>query len=270
MSRRSLAFVFFCSTGLLLGAMPLTAAEVSAAAAPVSSAATVSSAVTTALSVSTSAAVSAAPATASGATARGLVAKVIPLTEADMPKGKSADDRKNDDQARDRMLRAKCKAIPKDTFEKYQCERAPQLELQKQLADLLKQVATMTPRWSGIDVPAAQTQWEKQLDNCHHDNEVKMCLEFSYMDRIGELQAQFGLVAAQTVKYQCGDTPVALTFHATNPPVVEVVKGDEHQLAWMHPVDGGVNYHGPAVSVREDKDGIDLQWHDSKLRCQRG
>ena len=48
-----------------------------------------------------------------------------------------------------------------------------------------------------------------------------------------------------------------------------IVKGDEHQLAWMHPVDGGVNYHGPAVSVREGKDGIDLQWHDSKLTCQR-
>ncbi len=265
MSRRFPALVSVCAGSLLVHSLSLCAAEVSAAVASAPSAAPATLPATTSASTASSAAV----ATVSEATSTGLVAKVIPLTEADMPKGQTADERKASDQTRDRALRVKCKAIPKDTFEKYQCERPPQLELQSQLADLLKQVASKTPRWAGIDVPAAQQQWEKQRDACHKDKEVKMCLEFAYLDRIGELQAQFGLVAAQTVKYQCGDTPVALTFHATNPPIAEVVKGDEHQLAWMHPVDGGVNYHGPAVSVREGKDGIDLQWHDSKLTCQR-
>lgn len=194
--------------------------------------------------------------------------QVIVLTEAELPKGKDAETRKAEDLARDQALRAKCKAIPKDTYDKYLCERRAQVDLVNQLDELLQQVATLTPRWP-VDVAADQAQWESRRNACRTDQDVKMCLEFAYLERIGQLQAQFGLVAADgPIAYQCGDTALQLTYHATNPPLVEVSHAGEHRLAWMRPTDMGVYYRGE-VTVREYRGGADVTWAQQTWACQQ-
>lgn len=242
------ASVLFFASGLPLSSALATETAVSAATPSVSAASATEA---------TSAAAATLPAP-----------RVIVLTEAQLPKGKDAETRKAEDLARDQALRAKCKAIPKDTYDKYLCERRTQVDLVIQLEALRKQLEGQTPRWP-VDVAAQQHQWEARRDACRQDQDVKMCLELAYMERIGQLQTQFGLVAADgPIQYQCGDQVLQLTYHATNPPLVEVVKGEQHRLAWMRPTDNGVDYHGD-VTVHEYRGGADITWDQQTLQCRQ-
>jgi len=198
--------------------------------------------------------------------------QVIPLTEAQLPKGLTGDERKAQDSARNRMLREKCKAIPKDTFEKYQCERPAQVDLIEQLDKLLAEVTPLQPAWPGVDVAADQAQWVVRRDACRQDRDIKMCLEFVYLERIAQLQAQFERVATEgPISYRCDGLaqPLVATFYSTEPPLLVVQQDDSRILAWMRPTSGGVNFEGEGVNFHEFKGGADWTHGDKQYRCQQ-
>lgn len=198
--------------------------------------------------------------------------QVIPLTEAQLPKGLTGDERKARDSARNRMLREKCKAIPKDTFEKYQCERPVQVDLIEQLDKLLAEVTPLQPAWPGVDVAADQAQWVTRRDACRQDRDIKMCLEFVYLERIAQLQAQFERVSTEgPISYHCDGLtqPLVATFYSTEPPLLVVQQGDSRILIWMRPTSGGINFEGDGVNFHEFKGGADWTQGDKQYRCQQ-
>ena len=200
----------------------------------------------------------------------GLQPKVQPLSEAELPKGATGEAIKAQESARNRQLRAKCKNIPVGSYEKYLCERPEQVELIESLDGLLKQVAALTPAWSGVDVAAEQQSWQTALESCRQQNDIKMCLEFAYLKRIAQLQAQFALVASEgPIHYRCEgiEQPLALTFYATNPPLLAFKQESQYTLAWMMPTSGGVNYEGEGVNFLERKGGGELTLGNSRHPC---
>lgn len=203
-------------------------------------------------------------------TADALQPRVEPLTDAELPKGVATDELDAQKSVRNRALRVKCKDIPVGTYEKYLCERPEQVELIDTLDGLLKQVAGLTPAWSDVDVAAEQQRWQTDLETCRQQTDIKMCLEFAYLKRIAQLQAQFALVASEgPVHYRCEgiEQPVALTFYATNPPLLTFVQNERHSLAWMMPTSGGINYEGDGVNFLERKGGGELTLGNSRHLC---
>ncbi len=214
--------------------------------------------------------VSAASSTMATSTGDASQPRVQPLTDAELPKGLTSDELDAQTSARNQALRAKCRDIPVGTYEKYLCERPEQVELIESLDALLKQVAGLTPVWSGVDVAAEQQSWQTALETCRQQTDIKMCLEFAYLKRIAQLQAQFALVPSEgPIHYRCEgiEQPQALTFYATNPPLLAFVQNERHTLAWMMPTRGGVNYEGDGVNFLERKGGGELTLGNSRHVC---
>ncbi len=196
----------------------------------------------------------------------------IPLTEAQLPKGLTAEERKAQDSARDQHLRESCKQIPKDTFEKYQCERPVQVALIQQLDDLLARVADKQPQWPGVDVAAEQALWVTHRDACRQAQDIKMCLEFAYLERIAQLQAQFALVPVEgPIRYSCEglEPPLLASFYATNPPLLILQQASQRLETWMRPTSGGVNFEGEGVNFHELKGGAEWTQGDKHYHCSQ-
>ena len=179
--------------------------------------------------------------------------RVVPLDEKALPMGLTADERKAIEGKRNTELRRKCKAI-KDLFDNYMCERPQQIELNAELDKYLKLVDGKEARWPGVDVAAEQKAWLAQRDACRQAQDVKMCLEFSYLKRISILQAQFALVPEEKpLSYRCdGDSaPVIARFLSTNPPLLTLERAGKVNYAWMMPTGNGVYYDGEGIRIEE-------------------
>lgn len=245
------AFLF---AGLSLLCTPLLADEMVSAAQS-----TTGSAAATTLAV---------PASAAAITLDNGKSRVVRFTEAQLPKGLTADERKSKDSELNAKLRQKCKKVT-ELFDNYLCERPPQVELVEQLDSILKQVAGKSPVWP-VDVAAQQAAWLKKREACRQDQDIKMCLEFSYLTRISELQAQFALVPQEgPVRYQCANVaePIPVTFYSTNPPLITVTLDKQPQFAWMFPTGGGVNYQGEGVNFLEQRGKASISYNGNSLAC---
>lgn len=191
------------------------------------------------------------------------------LDEKTLPMGLTADERKAIDSKRNTELRRKCKAI-KDLFDNYMCERPQQVELIAQLDKYLKEVEGKPARWPQVDVAAEQKVWQAQRDACRQDQDVKMCLEFSYLKRISTLQAQFALVPEEKpLSYQCAgqSEPMIVRFHSTNPPLVTLERTGKLSYAWMMPTGNGVHYDGEGIRIEERRGELLLSEEKKTNRC---
>lgn len=196
--------------------------------------------------------------------------QVLPWKPVASTTDKSLEDRSKRIDDRARELRNKCRAYKRDTMEKYMCERIAQVDLQDNLAQLLKDIAGKQSDWPGLNVAAEQQAWLKQRDACANQPELKMCLEFAYLERIATLQAQFDLMPKEgPVKYACHDysEPLLLTFVSTNPPLVVRQRGDQRQIAWMHPTSGGDKFEGEQFVFHEVRGGGELIQDGKTYSC---
>ena len=195
--------------------------------------------------------------------------RVVLLDEQALPKGLTADERKAIEGKRNTELRRKCKAV-KDLFDNYMCERPQQIELNAELDKYLKLVDGKVARWPGVDVAAEQKAWLAQRDACRHDQDVKMCLEFSYLKRISVLQAQFALVPEEKpLSYRCEgeNAPVITRFLSTNPPLLVLERGSKVSFAWMMPTGNGVYYDGEGIRIEEQRAALQLNEAGKRSRC---
>lgn len=191
------------------------------------------------------------------------------LDDKALPVGLTADERKAIDGKRNTELRRKCKAI-KDLFDNYMCERPQQVELNAELDKYLKQVEGKSARWPGVDVAVEQKAWLAQRDTCRQAQDVKMCLEFSYLKRISALQAQFALVPEEKpLSYRCDgqDEPVTARFHSTNPPLLTLERSGKVSYAWMMPTGHGVTYDGEGIRIEEKRGELLLNEAGKASRC---
>ena len=123
-----------------------------------------------------------------------------------------------------------------------------------------------------VDLQKDQQSWLSRHDNCMKDNDLKMCLELSYMERLSQIQAQFELVPKEgPIHYQCGtDKQDAwLTFYATILPAVIVKYNGQVRSAFMGPLSRGVKYTSYELTVIERKKAATISWDDKTLECQQ-
>ena len=176
-------------------------------------------------------------------------------------------------------------AITKQTFDKKPncndltvpllqayCERPILNKLDGQIRKLLVDLANKQSPYPQVDLQKEQQSWLSRHDNCMKDNDLKMCLELSYMERLSQIQAQFELVPKEgPIHYQCGtDKQDAwLAFYATILPAVIVKYNGQVRSAFMGPLSRGVKYASYELTVIERKKAATISWDDKTLECQQ-
>jgi Uncharacterized protein conserved in bacteria, putative lipoprotein len=151
------------------------------------------------------------------------------------------------------------------------CERPILNKLDGQIRKLMIDLATKQSPYH-VDLQKDQQSWLSRHDNCMKDNDLKMCLELSYMERLSQIQAQFELVPKEgPIHYQCGvDKQDAwLTFYATILPTVIVKYNGQVRSAFMGPLSRGVKYTSYELTVIERKKAATISWDDKTLECQQ-
>ena len=152
------------------------------------------------------------------------------------------------------------------------CERPILTKLDGQIRQLMQELAAKQAQYPHVDLQQDQQSWLSRHDNCMKEKDLKMCLELSYMERVAELQSQFGLVPQEgPIHYQCGSDKqdVWLTFYATQLPAVIVKNNDQYREAFMGPLSRGVKYTSHELTVVESKQAATIHWDDKTLECQQ-
>lgn len=138
---------------------------------------------------------------------------------------------------------------------------------------------------------AEQRGWVKGRDECWKSPDQPGCVRRSYLLRIAELEARYGLAAGDgPYRYVCGTSPadeVVVTFFATDPPTLMAERGDQVSLMYRRegdavlsaPAAGPVTYRGRNEWLRlpdgrgasgGPSDEVVLVWgHEApELRCR--
>ena len=131
---------------------------------------------------------------------------------------------------------------------------------------------------------AEQRGWVKGRDECWKAKDgtyltaswqaknVRDCVDGNYRIRISELQAKYRLVPPKgPVVFACENNPaneLVATFFATDPPTVQLERGDQTVIAWLVPTASGSKYEGQNVEFwTKGRDAI-VTWLGTELKCQ--
>ncbi|HEY9824961.1 MAG TPA: MliC family protein [Stenomitos sp.] len=119
-----------------------------------------------------------------------------------------------------------------------------------------------------------QIDWIKGRNDCTkaEGNAIAECVKSSYVDRIAQLQATFGLVASQKpVFFACENNPaneIVATFYQTEPSTVRLERGDSMAIAYLRPAASGARYEGPDVMFWTKGNEAMVEWKGEALSCQ--
>ncbi|MGE8186022.1 MliC family protein [Pseudomonas sp. NPDC086278] len=120
---------------------------------------------------------------------------------------------------------------------------------------------------------AEQRGWIKGRDECWKSDDQQACIRDSYNQRIVEVQAGYGLVAAKgPFTFDCGSNgSISATFFQTDPSSINATyKG---QQAFMVAVQSGsgVNYKGQNESFWEHQGEALVTWGDGakQMTCKK-
>ena len=117
-----------------------------------------------------------------------------------------------------------------------------------------------------------QRGWIGGRNDCWKETDKKRCAVQSYVERIVKLQAGYGLVpAGKSAYWNCegGNLPLIVTPFDTDPPTVNLVRGDVATTAILRPTASGSKYEADfAVIFWEKGSEATLQWpQDKSERC---
>lgn len=98
------------------------------------------------------------------------------------------------------------------------------------------------------DLRAYQRGWVKGRDDCWKADDLRACVELSYLRREGELVAQWMLQdPVQTAFWACDGNPaneVVTYFYDTTLPSVRIERGDTVDAGSLTPAGSGSKYEG--------------------------
>jgi uncharacterized protein len=117
-----------------------------------------------------------------------------------------------------------------------------------------------------------QRGWIGGRDECWKEKDKKQCAVQSYVERIVKLQARYGLLqAGKSAYWNCDGSkmPLIVTPFKTDPPSVNLVRGDEVTTAILRPSGSGSKYEADfAVIFWEKGREATLNWPQDKTeRC---
>lgn len=138
---------------------------------------------------------------------------------------------------------------------------------------VLKRAAQFPPQ-DFAHFKTEQVDWIKGRNDCTkvEGSAITECVKNSYVDRIAQLQATFGLVASQKpVFFACENNPaneIVATFYKTEPPTVRLERGDSMAIAYLRPAASGARYEGPDVMFWTKGTEAMVEWKGEALGCQ--
>ncbi len=159
------------------------------------------------------------------------------------------------------------------TVEELVCADAGLAELDQRLARTWQ---TALSRWPDDEIPAlraAQRGWIKGRNDCWKSDDIRACVQFSYRNRITELEIGAGLIEAVAASgYACdglGNTPVFVAWYrASDPPAAVVTVGDDQVVTFQARAASGARYKAPGVEAWEHQGELALEWFGSRYVCQ--
>lgn len=111
---------------------------------------------------------------------------------------------------------------------------------------------------------AEQRGWIKGRNDCWKAQDVRACVSAAYSDRHATLLARFGMIdAGRTQVWTCDGTaaPLYVTPFMTEPPTVNLLRGDEMATAIQRPAASGSRYEAPfGVSFSIKGKEATLEW----------
>lgn len=117
---------------------------------------------------------------------------------------------------------------------------------------------------------AEQRHWTRNLRDCLHNDDPHLCLGDTYILRISELQAHWGLASALTpLRYVCnGKRTILATFYRTRPATAKLTSGGNTVIVHQEPVSGsGARYQGQNVEFWIKGKEASVSWKGEPLEC---
>jgi len=117
-----------------------------------------------------------------------------------------------------------------------------------------------------------QRRWAHNLKECMKNDNPHMCLGDTYILRITELQAGWGLAPSLTpLHYLCGgggNNDVLATFYRTKPATARLVRGKSQVILHQQElVTGGARYAGQNVEFTIRGKEASINWKGESLLC---
>ena len=119
------------------------------------------------------------------------------------------------------------------------------------------------------ELQAYQRGWIGGRNECWKAQDVRACVEQSYLTREGELVARYQLDKPfSTVAYTCDDNPaneVTISYYDTELPSARVEYGDSIATASLAPSGSGSRYEGPfGMSLWLKGDNLMFEWREGE------
>jgi len=168
-----------------------------------------------------------------------------------------------------------CAKVEAGSIEETICKDKELSELDRKLGEVYGEATKKAVDEHPPVLKAEQRGWVKGRDDCWKEEDVRKCVEQSYVLRIAELQAQYRLVASEgPVYYYCDDdvkNEVVLTFFKTDPPTLTGERGDSTSLMYLKPSGSGSKYEGNNESVWIKRDEALIVWGygSPEMKCKK-
>lgn len=168
-----------------------------------------------------------------------------------------------------------CTKPLKATVEEQICADERLAALDRKLAETYKAAQGKAKGKDGSLLKAEQSGWIKGRNDCWKSPTQHQCISDNYTQRIAELQARYGLLAASAnAEYLCEGDSVAIqaAFFPTEPPSVQARHGDETQILLSVPSGNqGSRYEGRNVSLYEHDGETLITWgvEGTQKQCKK-
>ncbi|POZ63613.1 MliC family protein [Chromobacterium alticapitis] len=118
---------------------------------------------------------------------------------------------------------------------------------------------------------AEQKRWVKSLKDCMKDDDPHMCMGDTYILRISQLQAAWGLAPALTpLRYLCrgqNDATILATFYRTRPATAKLERGSALAIVHQGMSGSGARYQGQGVEFWIKGRDASVNWRGESLEC---
>ncbi|KUM02305.1 MliC family protein [Chromobacterium subtsugae] len=116
-----------------------------------------------------------------------------------------------------------------------------------------------------------QKRWVKSLKDCLKNEDPHMCLGDTYILRISQLQAAWGLAPSLTpLRYLCRGQPsstILATFYRTHPATAKLERGNTLVIVHQGLSGSGARYVGQGVEFWIKGRDASVNWRSESLEC---
>ena len=166
-----------------------------------------------------------------------------------------------------------CDKVKKGSIAALVCENNELATLDNKLAQTYSLALTKAKNEHPPILKAEQRGWIKGRDDCWKSNDKTECVYSSYLYRIAELQAKYGLVASSSsTVYQCNDNEkneVTVNFFETTPLIAIAEYGDSVSLMYLNK-DSKNKYMGRNETLIINNNSALIKWgyYAKEMQCE--